>query len=327
MDDPGAVDAHLQVLAGWLPGPGGVAVGHAHRIGDGWLTGCTVVLPPVGTVGGVAVAGGGPGTRETDALDPATLVPEVDAVLLTGGSAFGLVAADGVMTWCEGAGRGFAVRLGDPLDPQRPEVRVPIVPAAVVFDLGRGGSMRARPDAGFGYAAAAAAGALLPGVSAPVPTGRVGAGAGARVAAGTRPGGVGVAAEPVGDWQVGAVVVANSAGTPVDSTAPGAWTGSTGSPPATTALRNTTLAIVVTDATLDVARATRLARAAHAGIARAVDPSHTLVDGDVVFALATCAAPTPATPQEFVRLEAAAAHAVTAAFAVALLPGRDRGPQ
>ena len=318
-----ASDVHVQTTAGWLPGPAGVAVGHASRTGDGWLTGCTVVLPPSGSVGGVAVAGGGPGTRETDALAPSTLVAEVDAVLLTGGSAFGLAAADGVMVWCEEAGRGFAVGPVDPQQPDGPQVRVPIVPAAVIFDLGRGGSVRARPDAQFGHAAAAAAGALAVADASTVPTGSVGAGTGARVAAQQRPGGLGVAAVAVGErWQVGALVVANSAGTPV-RTGPGTEGGAvpdTGTEPGSLPLPlgNTTLAVVVTDAPLDVSQATRLARAAHAGIARAVDPSHTLVDGDVIFALATRTGVAPDGPREHVALEAAAAHAVTAAFRVAV---------
>ena len=316
-----ASEEHLQTAAGWLPGPDGVAVGHAWRTGDGWLTGCTVVLPPPGSVGGVAVAGGGPGTRETDALAPATLVAEVDAVLLTGGSAFGLAAADGVMTWCEEAGRGFAVGPVDPLVPDGPLLRVPIVPAAVIFDVGRGGSVHARPDATFGHAAAGAAGDLDPTEVAGVPAGAVGAGTGARVAAQQRRGGLGVAALAVGgQWQVGALVVANSAGAPVVGAAPGGPGPGLGTAPdaAGLPLRNTTLAVVVTDASLDVSQATRLARAAHAGIARAVDPSHTLVDGDVVFALSTRAGAAASGPREHVALEAAAAHAVTEAFRVAV---------
>jgi L-aminopeptidase/D-esterase-like protein len=127
----------------------GIRVGHADRRTDGWLTGVTVVLPPVGTAAAVDVRGGGPGTHETDALDPSTLVPTVDAVVLTGGSAYGLAAAGGVQRWCEQQGRGFPVGL--------PGLVVPIVPAAAVFDLGRGGDPGARPDADLGYAAALAA--------------------------------------------------------------------------------------------------------------------------------------------------------------------------
>src|SRR5690349_19135838 len=116
-------------LWGQLTDVPGILVGQAQRVGDGRLTGVTVVLPPPGTVGSVDVRGGGPGTHETDALDPTTLVPHVDAVTLTGGSAFGLVTAHGVQRWCEEQGRGFAVTGGV----------VPIVPAAAIFDLGRGG--------------------------------------------------------------------------------------------------------------------------------------------------------------------------------------------
>src|SRR6476659_4057494 len=136
----------------------GIRVGHVQRSGivqlpdggvqsDGWLTGVTVVLPPPGTVGSVDVRGGGPATFETDALDPGTLSQRVDAVVLTGGSAFGLAAAHGAQRWCEENGRGFPV----------PGGLVPIVPAAAIFDLGRGGDFSARPDEAMGYAATAAA--------------------------------------------------------------------------------------------------------------------------------------------------------------------------
>lgn len=310
--------APLRRSAGVLPGPVGVLVGHADADGDGWRTGCTVVLPPPGTVGAVAVGGGAPGTRETDALAPGTLVGEVDAVVLSGGSAFGLASADGVMTWCERAGRGFVVP-----GPDGSTLRVPIVPAAVVFDLGRGGDARARPDAAFGLAACEATEDLSRRPDAatagtwPVPEGRVGAGTGCRVAAGTAPGGVGVHGGPVPGTphQVAALVVANAAGTPAGLTPVVAGTTVE---PAGPSLLNTTLAVVVTDAVLDVAEATRLAHAAHAGLARAVDPSHTLVDGDVVFALATRTGAVPVDVRERVALEAAAAAALTRAFARAV---------
>ncbi|WP_281445468.1 P1 family peptidase, partial [Paenarthrobacter nicotinovorans] len=119
----------------------GIRVGHMQKNDGGWLSGVTVVLPPPGTVGSIDVRGGGPGTHETDALDPTTLVSTVDAVVLTGGSAFGLASATGAQLWCEEQGRGFAV----------PGTVVPIVPAAAIFDLGRGGDVRARPDADMGY--------------------------------------------------------------------------------------------------------------------------------------------------------------------------------
>ena len=151
----------------------GLRVGHATRTGGGWLTGTTVVLaPPGGAVAAVDVRGGGPGTKETDALDPRNLVQKVEAVVLTGGSAYGLDSASGVMAWLEERGRG--VRVG--VDPAHV---VPVVPAACVFDLGRGGDFRARPDAATGRAAVEAADASGPG--APVAEGCVGAGTGATV--------------------------------------------------------------------------------------------------------------------------------------------------
>ncbi|STZ88174.1 peptidase S58 DmpA [Mycolicibacterium fortuitum] len=158
---------------------GGILVGHHHRIdpdvslGSGWASGSTVVLTPPGTVGAVDGRGGAPGTRETDLLDPINTVRHVDAVVLTGGSAYGLAAADGVMAWLEEQGRGVAMDGGV----------VPIVPAAVIFDLPVGGWAN-RPTAEFGYAAAAAA-------STEFALGTVGGGVGAR--AGVLKGGVGTA--------------------------------------------------------------------------------------------------------------------------------------
>ncbi|MER0246798.1 P1 family peptidase, partial [Streptomyces sp. HSW2009] len=185
----------------------GLRVGHAQRCGSGWLTGTTVVLAPEGgAVAAVDVRGGGPGTRETDALDPRNLVQHVEALVLTGGSAFGLDAASGVLAWLEDQGRGF--RVGPPPPPGVPVVPapppvgvggggggggppprggvggrpppprqvVPVVPAAALFDLGRGGDWRARPDAALGREAAAAAEHGRPGGAA---RGHVWAGAGA----------------------------------------------------------------------------------------------------------------------------------------------------
>ena len=142
----------------------GVRVGHAHRVGRGWLTGTTVVSVAQGAVPGVDVRGGGPGTRETDALDPRNLVDIVHAVCLTGGSAYGLAAADGVMEVL--ASRGLGVRVGP-----GPREVVPVVPTAVIFDLGRGGVFANHPDAGFGRRAIIAAGRRRPRVeqSAPAP--------------------------------------------------------------------------------------------------------------------------------------------------------------
>ena len=244
----------------------GIAVGHATRRGDGWLTGVTAVLAPAGTVGGVDVRGGGPGTHETDALDPRTLVPTVDAVVLTGGSAYGLVTAHGVQRWLAERGRGF------PVGPGPGEV-VPIVPAAAVFDLGRGGVFANHPTEQMGYAAAARAHA------GPVERGVVGAGTGA-VVGGRYKGGVGSASARSGEVVVAALAVVNAVGLPV----PG---------PVEPGPLNTTLVVVATDARLDPAETSRTATVAHDGLARALDPVHTLADGDTVFALATGAVALP----------------------------------
>ncbi|MGW1796987.1 P1 family peptidase [Streptomyces sp. NPDC001984] len=277
----------------------GLRVGHATRTGDGWLTGTTVVLAPEGgAVAAVDVRGGGPGTKETDALDPRNLVRKVEAIVLTGGSAYGLDSASGVMAWLEERGRG--VRVGT--DPAHV---VPVVPAACVFDLGRGGDFRARPDAAMGRAAieAAAASALGAGVR----EGCVGAGTGAVV--GPLKGGVGTASTVLDSGiTVAALVVANAAGSAMDPET-GVLYGElfqgrvkypeahvheaarlrlaeaaaeSAAPPL-----NTTLAVVATDAELSKAQAQKLAGTAHDGIARAVRPVHLLNDGDTVFALAT----------------------------------------
>jgi L-aminopeptidase/D-esterase-like protein len=314
----------------------GVRIGHAQRIGDGALTGTTVVLPgPDGAVAGVDVRGGGPGTRETDALDPRTLVDRVHAVVLSGGSAFGLAAATGVMDALGEAGVGFPV--GPP--PGRAGASgstgawvVPIVPAAVVFDLGRGGDFRARPDAGLGAAALAAA------VDGPSPQGVLGAGSGAVV--GGLKGGVGTASETVaaGDT-VTALCVVNAAGSAVDPRTGALWaaahlTAADAVPPALPDDRsallgrlaaaaapptlNTTIGVVWTDATLTVAQATKLAAVAHDGLARAIRPAHGMTDGDTFFGLSTTerAAPDLAGLQA---LLTAAADAVTRAVGNAVL--------
>jgi L-aminopeptidase/D-esterase-like protein len=281
-----------------------VRIGHAQRIGDGALTGTTVVLPgPDGAVAGVDVRGGGPGTRETDALDPRTLVDRVHAVVLSGGSAYGLAAATGVMDALGEAGIGF------PVSPRAGEV-VPIVPAAVVFDLGRGGDFRARPDAGLGAAALAAA------VEGPSPQGVVGAGAGAVV--GGLKGGVGTASETTaGGDTVTALCVVNAAGSAVDPRTGALWaaahlTADDAVPPALPDDRsallarlataaapptlNTTIGVVWTDATLTVAQCTKLAAVAHDGLARAIRPAHGMTDGDTFFGLATTDRPAPDFP-------------------------------
>lgn len=251
----------------------GIRVGHQQRTDGGWLSGVTVVLPPPGTVGSVDVGGGGPATHETDALNPTTLTPAVDAVVLTGGSAYGLVAAHGAQRWCEENGRGFAV----------PGGVVPIVPAAAIFDLGRGGDFTARPDAGMGYAATAAAAAEKEGHD--VGRGNVGAGTGA-VMARTYKGGVGTASVALdGGVVVGALAIVNALGLPWGTPVAEAKAAQ-GAAPEPGGF-NTTLVVVATNAVLDKTECRRTASAGQAGIARALNPSHTLADGDTVFCLAT----------------------------------------
>jgi putative pantetheine hydrolase len=310
----------MTLAGGSLAGPtncltdvAGVRVGHYGRSGDGWLSGTTVVLaPPGGAVAGVDVRGGGPGTHETDALDPRNLVERVHAVVLGGGSAFGLAAVAGVMERLADEGEGFPVGLA-------PGEVVPIVPAAVLFDLGRGGAFRHVPDASFGASAFDAASA------GPVQLGGVGAGTGAL--AGGLKGGVGSASVvlderlPGGGATVAALVVVNAAGSLFDPAVGelyGARFGLAGefdalSPPADAELAaaaeavqaaavaragtgagapfHTTIGVVATDATLTKAQCQKLAGVAHDGMARAIRPVHSLFDGDTVFALATGGAP------------------------------------
>ncbi|MEU3599952.1 P1 family peptidase [Streptomyces sp. NPDC006798] len=324
----------------------GLRVGHARLPGAGALSGTTVVLAPEGgAVAAVDVRGGGPGTRETDALDPRNLVQRVDAVVLTGGSAFGLDAAGGVMAWLEEQGRGV---------PVLPGRVVPVVPAACVFDLGRGGEWGARPDAATGRAAVEDAAASVAG--GPVAVGNVGAGVGA--VTGALKGGVGTASTVLpgagadgADVTVAALVVANAAGEVVDPRTgvlygqyvhgTGTDTGSgsdwirfpdpavhaaalrrlaearaaSGPPPL-----NTTLAVVATDADLVRAQAQKLAGTAHDGIARAVRPVHLLHDGDTVFALATGTVPLPPSdPLALNAVLAAGADVVSRAIVNAVL--------
>ena len=253
----------------------GIRVGHfTDRSG---LTGCTVVLCPPSTVGSCDVRGGAPGTRETDALRPGTLVQEVHAVLLTGGSAFGLAAAGGIERYLEERGVGFDVGVA----------RVPIVPAAVLFDLAVG-DPRARPDAPAGYAACEAAS------DGPVKEGSVGAGTGATVAKLPLPefamkGGMGSASVRDGDIVVAAIAAVNALGEIVDEdgTAIASNRGDSDAEPAIWPGANTTLAVVATNATLSKERAQLLAQAGQDGISAAVRPAHTIWDGDTVFSLAT----------------------------------------
>ncbi|GAA1269281.1 P1 family peptidase [Arthrobacter pascens] len=284
----------------------GLRVGHRQKSDGGWLSGVTVVLPPPGTVGSVDVRGGGPGTHETDALDPTTLVPTVDAVVLTGGSAYGLATAHGAQRWCEEQGRGFEVTGGV----------VPIVPAAAIFDLGRGGDFSARPDAAMGYAAAAAAGAQNDGHD--VERGNVGAGTGAVLGRGQFKGGVGTASVTLDNGVVvGALAVVNALGLPWGPLAEPAETSAAGTEAGPQL--NTTLVVVATNAVLDSAECKRTASAAHAGLARALNPSHTLADGDTVFCLATGAVKLDRTTEtarqvSLITLQSAAADVVRLAI-------------
>jgi L-aminopeptidase/D-esterase-like protein len=256
-------------------------------------TGCTVVLAEAGAVCSVDVRGGAPGTRETDLLDPANTVEQVHAVVLSGGSAFGLDAATGVMRYLEEKGIGFAV--GD--------VKVPIVPAAILFDLGVGDS-RIRPNAASGYAAAQAA------TSGPVTEGSVGAGAGATV--GKMEGleramkaGIGTASLRLpGGGVVAALVAVNAFGDVVDP-ATGRILAGLRSPDGKTLVgtiaallggdagtkarsgESTAIGVVATDIALTKSEARRVAEMAHDGFAQAIRPVHTPVDGDALFALST----------------------------------------
>ncbi len=278
----------------------GVSVGHASDL-DG-LTGCTVMLLPERTIGGYEVRGGAPGTRETDLLNPGNLVETVDAFVLAGGSAFGLAAADGVMRFLAEQGRGYG------MDPALP--RVPIVPAAVVFDLGVGDAS-ARPDAAMGYQACLNAG---PSWEA---GGSLGAGTGATVClvlgrASCVRGGLGTAVfEGGGGLKLAAVVAVNAFGDILDEQgrviagprAPdgslldtrvflenvlrGGGDGSGGGELSEGSKGNTTIGIIVTNARLDKNQTMRLARAGHQGLARAITPSHTRFDGDLLFSAAT----------------------------------------
>ena len=270
----------------------GIRVGHATDL-EG-LTGCTVVLCEKGAVGGVDQRGGAPGTRETDLLRPLHLVQDVHAVLLAGGSAYGLAAADGVMRYLEERGVGLNARVA----------KVPIVPAAILFDLDIG-DPKARPDAGSGYAACQAA------TDTPVAEGNVGAGTGATAGKILGPGramktGLGsTAVELGGGLVVGALVVANPLGDVVESRTGEILAGArslTSDEPADTlavmrslvgkaslkfASSNTVIGVVATNARLNKEQTNKVAQMAQDGVARAVRPAHTLFDGDTLFALST----------------------------------------
>lgn len=273
----------------------GIRVGHYTHL-EG-ATGCTVVICPEGTVGGVDQRGGAPGTRETDLLHPMHVVETVNAILLAGGSAYGLAAADGVMRYLEEHKLGYMSRAG---------FMVPIVPAAILFDLGIG-EPGIRPDAAMGYAACDAA------TSDPVAQGSVGAGTGCRIGAmmgnefATK-GGIGSASVDVGDGLIVAALVAvNAVGDVLDEN--GHILAGLRQPPdgktfvgMLNAMRtmarmvepragggadNTVIGVVATNAKLSKEQVNKVAQMAHDGLARAINPAHTMFDGDTLFALAT----------------------------------------
>lgn len=279
----------------------GIEVGQAQD--EEALTGCTVILCRKGAVGGVDVRGSAPGTRETDLLNPINLVDKVHAVVLAGGSAFGLDAASGVMKYLAEQKIGYGLGAS----------RVPIVPAAILFDLGLGKSAR-HPDPEMGYAAVSAAQA------GPVAEGNVGAGTGATLGkifgmAGAMKSGLGTASIEIGGGVVvGAIVAVNAFGDVLDPETGQIIAGARpaklgpvklgGSGPFADTLKvmqtlagrtilslatggNTVIAVVATNARFDKAQATKVAQMAHDGLARAVRPAHTMLDGDTIFALAT----------------------------------------
>ena len=304
----------------------GLAVGHHTE--QARATGCTVVLCPQGAVCGVDVRGAAPGTRETDLLRPDNLVEQVHAVLLSGGSAFGLDAAGGVMRWLDAHGHGF------PVGP----ARVPIVPAAVLFDLWIGDA-RIRPGADSGFAACTAAS------SAPPAQGSVGAGAGAAVGKlfgieRAMKGGIGTASVRVGAITVAALIAVNAIGDVVDPKTGAVIAGARTAdgrqrldsmaallrgelPARALAGMATTIGVVATDAALTKAQANKLATMAHDGLAHSIRPVHTMTDGDTLFALATGTSGKPGdmTVLGAMAAEATARAVLNAVHAASGLPG------
>ena len=308
----------------------GFEIGHHTADGEGWLTGTTVVVARHGAVGGVDVRGGGPGTRETDLLDPTTAIDRVHAVVLTGGSAYGLGAANGVMAGLEAAGIGWPVGL-------EPHQVVPIVPAAVIFDLGRGGVFSNRPTEEFGRLALDAATSEQPA------TGSVGAGTGA-VCGGIK-GGFGYSEAKIDSGvSVAAAVVVNAAGSAVDPESGRLWADrmqqlATPRDHEREALATayaqaqrsaaTTIGVLMTDATLTKAQAGKIAAVCHDGMARAIRPVHSMFDGDTVFCLGSSRRPVVEEPiyslLAFNALLAAAADVFADACLEGILSATGRG--
>jgi L-aminopeptidase/D-esterase-like protein len=266
----------------WITDVEGIKVGHftdSRR-----PTGCTVVLYETGAVAGVDVRGSAPGTRETDLLNPVNTVDRVNGIVLSGGSAFGLDTATGVMKWLEEGGHGY----------QTAAAKVPIVPAAILYDLASG-DPKIRPDADAGYQACVNARA------GPVEEGSVGAGAGATVSklAGSQrvKGGIGTSSIRLPNGiVVGAIVAVNCVGDVIDSTtgkiiAGGnimkAWRAGVEITRAPRPGESTIIGVVATNVAFDKTQMTKIAQMAHDGIARAVNPAHTPFDGDTLFAMST----------------------------------------
>ena len=255
----------------------GIRVGHYTNLEA--ATGCTVILCDTPAIGGVDVRGGAPATRETDLLHSHNLVDEVNAVVLTGGSAYGLDSASGVMRYLEEQGLGYDTGV----------VRVPIVPGAAIFDLGFG-SANIRPDAAAGYQACEQA------TSEAVMQGNVGAGTGATVGKMAGPsfmmkGGLGSASTLLSDGTlVGALVVVNALGDIIDphtrQIVAGARAPTGQGFLAASSVGNTTIAVVATTASLSKHQVNKIAQMAHDGIAQTIHPAHTMFDGDTIFGLA-----------------------------------------
>lgn len=327
--------AMTQTPATTPPAPAGLTAVPGLKVGHHTLaerpTGCTVVLAEAGAVGGVDVRGSAPGTRETDLLQPVNLVDRVHAIVLAGGSAFGLDAASGVVRYLDERGIGYETAVA----------RVPIVPAAILFDLAVG-NPRIRPTAECGYRAAQAAGA------GPIAEGNVGAGAGATVGkmGGSHramKGGIGTASITLPDGLVVAALVAvNAAGDIVDPATGQVVAGVRSEDgrrladvrtllhagslvPRARPGENTTIGVVATNARLTKTQATKVAQMAHDGVARAVVPAHTPFDGDTIFALATG---TREQPADLLTVGALAADVVATAIlrAVRAAKGIDGYP-
>lgn len=312
--------------AGAITDVAGIEVGHftdARR-----PTGCTVVMARDGAVAGVDVRGAAPGTRETDLLSPVNLVDTVHAIMLAGGSAWGLEAATGAVQWLEQQGVGLDVHVA----------RLPLVPAAVLFDLLLGDA-NIRPDAAAGYAACAAASTRRPA------EGNVGAGAGATVGKvfgieGAMKCGIGTASLRVGGITIGALIACNALGDVVDPNTAQVIAGARTTPKGKVLLdtrralvrgklpkpllpgTNTTIGVIATDATLTKVQATKLAQMAHDGLARSINPVHTMLDGDTLFALATGRSGAAGTGPGMMVLGALAAEVTARAVVRAALAAR-----